>query len=392
MIDDFLSYGQMNNELKNVPEAIIFLAGIEWGFLKQGQQYLAETYARLGHRVIYVEPMLHRQPRISDIPAIVNRLFAGLRNRSGREDVSLNNLTVISPIALPETNSLFRYLNKRLFLPRVSRACNDMTRNQKTFCYFWWMTPGLVDLYRLLNTDKLIYSCVDNHSAMPGCPSWLPELEVWLGQEADMIMVTSRPLMDRWMEYKSKLYLRNRAVDYDLFAKSNSGPVTKMKKLLFYGGISSRIDLRFLDVIGEAGYEVDLYGEWRTEQCIESKKVAYRGKVKPNELPDIIKGYDGIVWPYCLNEYTASILPAKLYECMASGKPIFSTPLPALADYSDNGVYLCGTPEAMLDAISSFDPLLDEKYYPLRIIAAKSNSWETLAESELNIIRNSASL
>lgn len=60
---------------------IVFLAGIEWDFLKQGQQYLAESFSEQGYSVIYVEPILHRRIRFSDFGKIVKRLYSSIKQK-----------------------------------------------------------------------------------------------------------------------------------------------------------------------------------------------------------------------------------------------------------------------------------------------------------------------
>ena len=48
------------------------------------------------------------------------------------------------------------------------------------------------------------------------------------------------------------------------------------------------------------------------------------------ELPAVLRGADVALIPYALNELTASIFPMKVYEYLAAGLPVVSTPLPAL--------------------------------------------------------------
>ncbi len=52
-------------------------------------------------------------------------------------------------------------------------------------------------------------------------------------------------------------------------------------------------------------------------------------------LPDVLRGADAGLIPYLRNELTGSIFPMKVYEYLAAGLPVVSTPLPALADVAE---------------------------------------------------------
>ncbi len=366
-------------------ETIVFLAGIEWEFLKQGQQYLAETYAALGFNVIYVEPLLHRRLRINDFSKVINRLKK--ITFGTKESVKNDFLSVLSPIGLPENNVLFRFLNKTIFLPLLARKVRKIVKDEKLIVYVWWPTNSFLGLVKMLEPFRLIYSCVDNHSAFQGCPEWLPVVERSLVAITNSVIVTSDVLLETWKARHAHVCLRPRAVDYQLFKQSDSGPIEKLERLIFYGGISQRVDIELINDIGQAGYYVDLYGEWRVEKVPLHRNTRYRGLLQPQQLPSVIRRYDAIVWPYVLDEYTAGILPAKLYECCTSGKPIFSTALPSLKNYNHLGIQTAVDKCSFLRNLENFNTLDDRQFYPVRVNEAKSRSWEELAKNEIEWIR-----
>jgi hypothetical protein len=56
------------------------------------------------------------------------------------------------------------------------------------------------------------------------------------------------------------------------------------------------------------------------------------------------------VLPYKVNGLTASISPAKTYECLATGKPVVASPLPAMEELARH-VYLADEPEEFVDVL-----------------------------------------
>ena len=48
-------------------------------------------------------------------------------------------------------------------------------------------------------------------------------------------------------------------------------------------------------------------------------------------LPEVLRGADVALVPYAINELTRSVFPMKVFEYLAAGLPVVTTPLPALA-------------------------------------------------------------
>src|SRR4030095_3266923 len=47
-------------------------------------------------------------------------------------------------------------------------------------------------------------------------------------------------------------------------------------------------------------------------------------------LPEVLRGADVALVPYAINDLTRSVFPMKVYEYLAAGLPVVTTPLPAL--------------------------------------------------------------
>ncbi len=93
------------------------------------------------------------------------------------------------------------------------------------------------------------------------------------------------------------------------------------------------------------------------------------------ELPEALAGVDALVLPYLINRLTRGMAPAKLYECLATGKPVVGPPLPALAGLGGH-VYLARSPAEYVAVLRRLAELESEGRRRERVELARRNSWE----------------
>ncbi|MBI5631794.1 MAG: oligosaccharide flippase family protein [Elusimicrobia bacterium] len=67
------------------------------------------------------------------------------------------------------------------------------------------------------------------------------------------------------------------------------------------------------------------------------------------KLPETLSHYDALLLPYADDEYNRGVIPAKLYECLATGLAVLASPLPALRHMGDC-LYLVKTPAEWVEA------------------------------------------
>jgi glycosyltransferase involved in cell wall biosynthesis len=92
------------------------------------------------------------------------------------------------------------------------------------------------------------------------------------------------------------------------------------------------------------------------------------------ELPDVLRAADAGLIPYTRNALTESIFPMKVYEYLAAGLPVITTPLPALADVAD----IATAPDAQGIAKLLDEALAEDnpEHRAERSRAAASHSWD----------------
>ena len=114
--------------------------------------------------------------------------------------------------------------------------------------------------------------------------------------------------------------------------------------------------------------------------------VHFIGYVPYEVLPGYLAAFDVCILPFRRDRVTESVNPIKMYEYMATGKPIVSTSIPEVERYSDL-IRIAEGPEAFEKAIS--DALKEDtpQLAKARRAMARENSWERRVWSIREIVR-----
>jgi glycosyltransferase involved in cell wall biosynthesis len=101
--------------------------------------------------------------------------------------------------------------------------------------------------------------------------------------------------------------------------------------------------------------------------------VHFLGRHPYGALPEFVAGFDVCINPYVLDQVAENVDPLKLYDYLASGKPIVSTDIPAARRFADL-LRLTRTPEDFTRSIEA--ALRDPGDAGARQRAAAQHSWE----------------
>jgi glycosyltransferase involved in cell wall biosynthesis len=383
--------GKTNNPMgernRTSTETIVIFAAVEWQFIAQAQHIFAREFGLRGYRVIFVEPIPHRFPSFKEAGKVVRRLKRLVSGAGADKHKLPVNVTVVSPWTLPETNPLFIWCNRLLFLPVVHRLIRKRIKDRVRMVQVWKPLAGFHELARRLRPDLMVYSCIDNYRHENKAPSHYDRVEDKLVRESDMVVAKSSEIINRLQQKRPTVYRRDTGVDFELFSAAARGRCTKLQSLIFFGAISDRLDFSLIFDLANAGMEVHLLGPMRRVPFGNwPEKVQYHPPVPYEEVPALIGGYDGIVLPYAINAYTRGIYLMKLYECLATGKPIFATRLPSLVEFHGKDLlyFIDGADDLMKMAPRVTTNESVSNIYERRRILASKHSWGRVVETELH--------
>lgn len=256
----------------------------------------------------------------------------------------------------------------------------------------------------LRRKEKVLYEYIDgiNEDLLGEIPKrYLETYKKIMENEEIFVVASANKLLDDVKKYRSKNYdlICNGVTIEDFNPKNNKIPKelktikSKYKKIIcYYGALASWFDYELVKKCAKKypDYAFVLIGidyDKTLEQSgiEEYKNIIYLGKVDYKELVRYTTNSDLLTIPFLINDITESTSPVKLFEYMASQKPILTTAMPECRKYKsvmigeDHDDYI-----AKIDkAIKKVD---DKKYLELELKEAKENTWESKAEKIIELV------
>jgi glycosyltransferase involved in cell wall biosynthesis len=90
-----------------------------------------------------------------------------------------------------------------------------------------------------------------------------------------------------------------------------------------------------------------------------------------------------------MNDYTRCVFPIKFFEYLASGKPVVSTPIPALRKYAQLFKVADGA-EEMVKALQAALATESPEKRSRRVAAARGNTWNHRIDRILEVLEGKA--
>jgi len=352
---------------------VVVLSGVRWGFLWQRHQTVAALFARAGYPTVFVETTGLSNPGPSALPEIRARLRKPRAVRSGE-----GGPAVYPPLVLPPTLRVFRAANRTLLLPRVARDL-ERTVGARPVVVAYPPTRTTLDLISALDPRLVLYDRADDYERFPGVPGDIAATERELIERADLVSCTSRHLLKETRRLRPEAILSGPAVDYERFAALREPPpALPARTVCFFGDAGrGRVDFDVLGAVARAGFRLRLVGRLDPAEgrLADEPTVEYLAEVAHERLPGALAGTDAFVLPYKINDLTRAISPAKTFECLATGRPVVASPLPALEDLSGH-VYLAKGPEDFVEALKTLPETEGEERRRARARLARENSWD----------------
>ena len=248
-----------------------------------------------------------------------------------------------------------------------------------------------------------IFDAVDNWCEHPSFVSVKEELSAHyarIRKNADIITTVSESLVD-FFEKKENVYFVPNGVDAQHFSNAtcdnNLLPpelASRHPRIGYHGIIQSRLNFPLIQYIAEhrPSWEIILAGPvWKEvqlemDELLKLPNVHHSGPVPYPALPRLTSCFDCAFIPHRVDTLTQTMNPLKLYEYLASGLPIVSTPVPGSEQFQD----LIATVVSPEDCISAIEKELAQNSPELRkrrIHMAEQHSWNARVETIWGIIQ-----
>jgi glycosyltransferase involved in cell wall biosynthesis len=350
---------------------IICIAAIEWESNWQNAQELTSRLAAAGNRVLYIENTGIRTPKLSEAGRVANKFRKWLRafGRQGVTEVR-PNAYVCSPLVLPPYGSpLRRLLNKRILVPRIRAAVRRLGfRDPIILSYL--PTDTAISIAKTLKgkSGVVIYYRIDNFAPLSPRPELIIESERKIIELSDVVFANSEKLAEVPRKLGARVHIFPPAVNLSAFPMVPAGQ-TKLNGQLegfrrpligCVGGSAQHMDWQMLAeaIRMRPDWSWVFVGPFRSPRAdIENaENVHFLGQLGHPELGKVVGKFDVCIIPYLLSEYTSTVVPTKLNEYLALGKPVVSTRLPAILNFNAEHSVLetaAQEPDAFLNSVET---------------------------------------
>jgi glycosyltransferase involved in cell wall biosynthesis len=359
--------------------------GEDWGGLPSSTQHL------MGHlsdsrKILWVNSIGLRKPRLNmaDCGRALQKLTSrGVRGHRGTT-IPSPGFTVLSPKTIPAPSTrLARSMAAALLQNQLLRAMEKAGLHKPIL---WISLPTASDLVGKLGEKAAVYYCGDDFSALAGVDHLtVATREGELQHKADLIIAASERLAERFPAPKTRLLTHG--VDYQLFStpapRATDLPDDGKPIAGFYGSISDWLDLELLEavvkrmphwnfvMIGKAVVDTSAL------RCLPN--VNFLGPRLHHELPRYSQHWNASLLPFRNNAQIQACNPLKLSEYLAAGKPVVSTPFPALKPFRSL-ISVADSVNSMVAALEGSVSLArDGEFQEKSRSVVSSESWQSRA-------------
>jgi teichuronic acid biosynthesis glycosyltransferase TuaH len=214
-----------------------------------------------------------------------------------------------------------------------------------------------------------------------------------LARSSDLIVAVNEGATLRWRERGLPAEYLPNGCDAALFAGVDDvaaaadvnlpGPIAA-----FVGHINDRTDLALLEGVADSGMSLLLIGPKdpafepeRFARLAGRRNVNYLGFRPFEDLPSYLKLVDVGLVPYRDNEFNKWSFPMKTLEYLAAGRPVVSTPLPAVRWLDTELIVLADTPTEFAASVRRLAGLSRQSELVMaRRAFARGHSWAVRAD------------
>ncbi|MCH7592502.1 MAG: glycosyltransferase [Planctomycetes bacterium] len=311
------------------------------------------------------------RPASPGAPGSVSRLYrtdlrdsiAVLRRIAGGMQRVAPSIVQLTPMVIPGARSaLLRRLHQWLLISSIRRAVKSLTREQKRPIQLWTFAPDVPYLVGAFGEERSVYCCVDEYREFEGIDTErVTAAEQELIQRADVVVTTSEGLYKSRSRERPDTVLVRHGVDFDHFASAWRDPppapadIADIPKPIFgyFGLIHHWVDRALLAETARLRpqYSFVLLGDCKVDmsELAALPNVYLLGRRPYESLPAYAAQFDAGLLLFARNEMTRHVNPVKMYEYLAAGLPVVSTPLPEAQRFAGPIVFAHGA-EKFADA------------------------------------------
>lgn len=358
---------------------IIFFPLVDWNAPWQRYQHFASEFSKQ-NKVIYYEPPVSIKHLFQKPSLLRKKLLRALRIK---RVIAESLIVLYPPPILPFGNRsrIVNFINHLIVLSVLRIFIRGMKEREKV-CL--WISDAIH--YPLINWVKpkiSVYDCTDAFFFRdPKKQAYHDELRQRTISDSSVSFFTSRLYFEEGQRYSDNCHYVPNGVDIGNFRKRYYPVPEEMKEIRrpilgFVGSLDSRIDLELIKEILHTREDVSLVfvgpvmeDSWELDI---HERFFLLGQKSFREIPYFIKQFDVALIPY-IPEKAKAVYPVKLHEYLILGKPVVSTNINEITQFSEV-VYVADNRYEFIEkiklALDSHDSNIEGK----RVQTALQNTW-----------------
>jgi len=364
---------------------IIYFSCLDWEPGRQRPQQIALELATV-NRVLYVEPMI----------SLVSQLERLVRQEGARplmpalRQIHSALFLYTPPSFLPFSlrNERLNSVNKTLLLRSIRKTMGALRFRRPIVAV---SHPSHHEVVGRLDEEVSFYDCMDHYTLLPdkrANPTVLAAMEQKLLEKVDLIFVTSQRLQDGIAACRGKGALVRNGADlahFDAYAARSGRTVPELSCIPrpivgYIGVVGSWFDADAVAFLAGSrpDLSVVLVGPVQDRRITRKlrgfRNVHLLGPKPYLDLPLYLDAFAVCLIPFQVNDLTRAINPVKLYEYLASGKPVVAAELDEIKRYEDL-VSIYATRGELVEQVERALGAQDPEIVRLRVQVARENTW-----------------
>jgi len=292
------------------------------------------------------------------------------------------------------------FVNRQVFLPMISRAARKL-KVRADVVWTYLPTDSAIELMRLLSspTTVTIYYCAADFLELTTSRRELELTEKEVVENSDLVFAVCSELAQRCEQSRDEAHVFPPGVDLKAFSPragghEELGKTFKHPVIGYVGGLHRCVDYHLLSTMARLrpDWSWVLVGPEQvgTDELAGLENVQLLGQQGHDSLAAYISLFDVCIVPYVKSAYTNTVVPVKINEYLAMGKPVVSTNIRAVNDFNiQHNVLLTVEPRAD-DFLSAIEQALqstsNEVAADHRRSVASLSDWSTRVEAMSDLI------
>jgi glycosyltransferase involved in cell wall biosynthesis len=264
------------------------------------------------------------------------------------------------------------------------------------------VSPVWVPWLEELPFKRVVYDCIDDvavHVPRSGLGALYEQWEQELVGRATGAVVTAEPLAEALRQRRTDLpiaMIRN-GVDVERFERAARAfprpedlPATGRPIVGFVGALYEWVDWKLITAAVRAMPECDFVfvgphdGRSSAAALADARNATFLGARPYERVPAYVQAFD-VGWvPFDQSRVSRAANPVKIYEYLALGKPVVSTPVADTASFEGLVRVGCGTDEIVAHLRAAVAEGDDQSARRVRF--ARANSWDVRASAYASFV------